>query len=151
MTEKILENLRMAYDIISDTPESSIDMQQFTSEGSCGTLHCAVGWLATTPYFQALGLYLVFGRLRVEGQSSGYAKLDSLLGLHAFDRLFNEYGDGDRDEEIPEISEFWDRHEISAANILDFVDDNFVSLPLTHKGLALARIEMQIAAVEAPV
>lgn len=153
MTEKILENLRMAHKIISATPEDAIDLQQFTTSRTCGTLHCAGGWLATVPYFQALGLGLVGGRLRVGGsEASGYVKLDPLLGDSAFDRLFCEYGGGAFDGLTPEIADFCEQNDCEADDVLGVVEGRNAEgqgyeLPISHKALALKRIEMQIAAV----
>ena len=49
-----LENIVQAIRVIEATPEEAIDLSQYT----CGTLHCTAGWLATDPFFNALGLQL---------------------------------------------------------------------------------------------
>ncbi|UUZ75482.1 hypothetical protein LP414_27590 [Polaromonas sp. P1(28)-13] len=130
-TAFIQDNIRRAIALLTATPEEGLDLQSF--KNTCGSTHCAIGWLATDKHFQDLGIELVYGKRRERITLSHYVRnsknpdedgfefLNPIFGPDAFDRLFMEYDDGDDDENI---LEYWPK--------------------LTHKALALARLELQL-------
>lgn len=54
LTAKQLENCQRAIALLEQTPEHLIDLDTIT----CGSTHCALGWIATDKYFNRLGICL---------------------------------------------------------------------------------------------
>lgn len=114
--ETILANLKEAIRVIESTPDENLVLRQF--KNACGTNACVAGWLASTKYFQDLGIKLfkvecAYQPFRLgspthpddEFAGSGYFDyLNDILGDDAFNRLFNEAWDGDWDDEFYEES-----------------------------------------------
>ena len=145
----IKENLQKAIAVLNATPTSQIDLDTFT----CGTTHCAAGWLTTDPYFQRLGMGLrpwLEGRSLLEEKSwlddiqphkwilhdtrnpdiaQDYRFLDNIFGADAYEVLFEPYGHGEKDESIFE-------------NAIGYIPAEN-ERPIPDKALALARLYLQ--------
>lgn len=122
----ILANLDKAIGIIEQIPDEALDLSKFKHK--CGTIACTAGWLASDPYFQALGMALTpnpdspqpFLLTQNGDLAFCYEWLDDLFGEEAFDRLFAERGAAHDD-----------------AFLMDQHGDDF----MTDKQLALARLK----------
>lgn len=56
-----MERLRTLYSVLAGVPDERLDLRLWRNDEKpdCGTIHCAFGWAATYPPFQAMGLHLV--------------------------------------------------------------------------------------------
>jgi hypothetical protein len=143
MKTTILANLRKAHEILRAAPEKLFDLEYFKEQKTCGTLHCAAGWLAASPefsdrmqFYQRMhGVWCVVEPGRDPGDWSNWKWVDKHFGPLAFDNLFATRGAGKRDHLHPQAEE--QGH-----------DDVIFPPEVTDKELALWRIEQQIAAIE---
>lgn len=134
----IKTNLERAIAVMDATPEESINLRHYT----CGSCHCALGWLALDPYFNDLGIHLdhdgnVLPHKMLYGQT-----LTDLFGENS-QFLFLGYGDGDKDsrllsaitgESYFKIEEMLNKHgRVSRSSVLNVSD----------KELALARLTLR--------
>lgn len=136
----ISANIIKAIAVLEAIPESRFDLHTFKQETSCGTIACAAGWLCADPHFADLGMTLspssrdTFHSFRLHqagtpSDSCEFAFLDNIFGADAFDRLFDERGAGVNDDFI--------------------VDENGDDFDLTDKGLAIARMRLQLKQYQA--
>lgn len=153
MSNEIRANILRAIDLITASPDESLNLDKFKSE--CGTLHCAAGLLTTDSYFASLGMALArtgeynsFYRLYNWNNPdfNDYRWLNDIFGKNAFDVLFCEYGNGSADPEI--LSDFG-KYEFFDDGELVETDWDVVPKPLTDKQLALARMRYQLDSIPA--
>lgn len=140
--EKIIQNLTNARALLETIHEQQMDLRVFRGDSECGTIGCALGWLAMSPAFAHI-VHLVdesparwsgpvpapAGSPRAPTKTNhGYdfSWLDEHFGQSAFDRLFQINGCGYFDDEHPD---FDGEHE--------YVMES-------DKALALWRIDQQI-------
>ena len=125
--ETIMANLERAIELIEGTPEELVSLDSFTYTTECGTLHCTYGWLASDPYFQALGVTLENGQpylTSIEEYVGGcgfFSELDNLFGENSYDALFTSFGNS-----------CFDPHDLKGG----------------HKAAALHRLRRQLWLVE---
>jgi hypothetical protein len=54
ITEEVkIERLRQLRRVVDDAPNNLFWMTSFSTAAACGTAHCAAGWAAVDPWFQA--------------------------------------------------------------------------------------------------
>lgn len=142
----ILENLRLAREIISAAPEEQISLEFFKRTTPCGTLYCVAGWLSVSPEFSGIMTLkpvqdpwkntsgsVLFQLIEVDSpfppsRATSMSWLDNHFGPNAFVRLFEVYGEGFFDDLYPGVG------------------DPGYKRP-TDRQLALYRIDRQIATV----
>ena len=57
--------LRRAAEIIDGIPDNRFNLDTVFEKGHCGTIGCAMGWLAHHPEFNKLGYTYSFGQVRI--------------------------------------------------------------------------------------
>lgn len=144
MNEKIIENLKRARALLDDIPTEQLDLRVYKGTGDCGTIGCALGWLAMSPQFAHIVHLVSHERAAwytgpvpapagcavaptLPNRGYDFSWLDAHFGPDAHNRLFNANGDGYFDSEHPEYEECPEYVRIS------------------DKELALWRIDQQIA------
>lgn len=97
-------------EIIEHTPPHRINLDAYSTETACNTLHCSLGWAACHPHFNAQGLCLdlagqptLLSTDAVEDNKVAIANI--LFGRterywDTWEYLFAPYGDGKVDAEI---------------------------------------------------
>lgn len=102
----IRDNLLAARAAIEAEPEAGLDLKEF--ENHCGTIHCALGLLATLPFFNAQGLTMCrtsegmpVPYLGVEFMYIGWRNnIDEMFGKGSYFRLFEARGCSTWDDEL---------------------------------------------------
>lgn len=150
----VLANLRALRDAVANEKEDLFDLSAWIDQSPCGTLHCIGGLAPTLPYFRQLGL-------RAEADGAPYLPgwdLDETLNIlfepwpgaiviggdendeHgladevAFSHIFCGYNDGEWDMELRDA---YQNQKLDG------------SATMTHKDLALARLDRAIKNWEA--
>lgn len=132
------ENLAVAYSIIGGIPAKNFHLDRFSTSSdrhpkpTCGTIGCALGWLAMHPYFVAQGLVLRYSCVHLETDNlklGAECAAEYLFGRQAFDKYFDAYGAGHWDDDL--------------CKQIQLPSSRFFSMPTKeqHKTLALARLK----------
>lgn len=141
-TQFKLANLYTLLHAVRLQPESGFFLNRFRKDTECGTLFCTVGLATTMPRFQAMGLSLVklgeerdaFYKCELNGQDAyDNPELNDIFGERAFNRLFNSTEVGGFDAALGYSEEY---------NGMSYEGN------MTHKELAIKRLEKQIAILE---
>lgn len=137
----ITTNLQTLLAAVEAFPEAQFNLSAYRQESpECGTLFCVAGLAATLPHFNEQGMYLSYSEVwddwtvRMRGGVTTVGDDESteeLFGQEAWYNLFATYGSGNRDLKLGAYAaDRWTR-------------------TLSHKELAIKRIQAQIEAVEA--
>ena len=140
---KILDNLQRLRGLVEAFPEELINLDRFCITKDCGTLFCVAGLMATDPYFQRFGyklnrsseytnspFYVYRESNYIFDRINGIDVSADIFGVDAYDRLFDQRGNGEFDSDLLGFDE--DGHPDSHNE------------DVTDKQLALYRIDRQI-------
>lgn len=140
----ILNNLTILRDAVAAQPEDLFDLNSYKTEEPCGTLFCTAGLATTMPYFQDLGVSMRQWSLngfyvQVKGDDiDDTEETNKLFGENAFRHLFAGADNG-----------AWDK-ALGYVETYGAESDAYVP-QMSHKTLALARLDKQIAIYAAAV
>jgi hypothetical protein len=127
----IKDNLQRLIQLVKDHPKQNLNLDQFkTSELTCGTCYCSAGLAATDAQFLKRAQEncdIAADFLTLANFLSEDAKT---FGTNPWNRLFERAGHG-----------AWDGAIIAQHR-------KMTAQPITHKQLALARLEKQLALYE---
>jgi hypothetical protein len=137
-----LDNLKYLRTLIAACSEALIDMECISHETACGTAACVLGTAAHDPYFNAQGLscaahsgsYVMF---RGDLVDYCHTELEDLFGSDCA-QLFEYYGNGPERNADGVTVEYREVRLVSDPSVV-----------LTHKELALWRLDDYIARMEA--
>ncbi len=133
----ILANIDEAVRLVTEHPESQLNLDAYEQKVECGTLYCTAGLLTTSEHFRALGWSLHrrvdkgYAWVHVNGQEITNDRTEPHFGPDANRNLFSSAGGGDFD---------W-----KSCLVFDVEDGTGEG----HKELALYRLARQRAIVEA--
>ena len=115
----VKENLQELHRVITEYPESKLDLGNYVKHTDCGTIFCAAGLAATLPFFMdQIGMPPATPEVGgFKSIASDLSDMSELWGEDGYNRLFTPHGYGTNDHKFTQ------------------------SRPLTDKELILARIE----------
>lgn len=140
-----IRNCQMALSILEAAPESRIDLQEYARETECGTLFCALGWIARVPYFRAQRIFMVIDDDHRFNKTSATYWPTAIVGGATVKPSGGEFS-----SKLDQMFGRGSRNQSAWSSLFDIANESqYDDEALSHRDMALNRFRQHIKLLEA--